>query len=252
MNFLLELNTWTAFKATCITTKGLNCQFSEASDRYEIYGPDGNGIMWRVSIQKTNPIGADQEDFETNYKALFNGKMTQLDSDGALMSRTKVAPSGWNYQLRGMEFTTGTAGSLVNKDVLNADISDATLTLYDAQGQITTDLASCVKTVLDFEPAYDIYVVGGKMRFLEQPTADVRLNLIGVPDVPASLGGSKPFIQNVNLKFIPTAEGVQADGRAAKWLQYSATYHTNKLRVILYHPVSTAVPIELLVELYKQ
>lgn len=253
---IMELPTWAAFKSTCITTKGLPCQYSESTDRYELFGPDGNQFLWCYTLIKTEEANTDQTDFESHYKSAFNGKLMQIDSDGATMSRVKVAPSGWNFNLRGIEFQTSMLNSLVNRDVYNADLSDVTLKLYDSDGTLITDqdtaTSSCVKTQVDIEPPYDIYVAGGYIRLLSAPSEDSRLSVIGVPDVPAKYGGSKGFVQNINLKYIPVAEGVNADGRAAKWLQYSATYHTNKLRFVIYHPAgNSSVSVLLMLETYK-
>lgn len=72
MSILLELNGWTSFKSVCITVKNLNCQFTEAMDRYELYGPDANGLVWHTSILKgagdNGSAAADQAEFETSYK----------------------------------------------------------------------------------------------------------------------------------------------------------------------------------------
>jgi len=253
MSQIMELSSWEAFKATCITSKRLPNQFSEAADRYELFGPDGD-FLWRTTLLKTNPASAEQAEFEGEYKATFNGPMSQFDSDGASMSRMKVAPSGWNFQLRGIEFQTSTLGSIVNRDADNANLSDAVLKLYDAQGTEIVDptlALTAVKTVVDIEPPYDIYIAGGKLKFITVPVSDVRIAVIGAPDVPAVAGGSKHFVQNANLKFIPVTEGVNADGRAAKWLQYSATYHTNKIRFAIYHDAAVVMPIAVFLEVYK-
>lgn len=254
---LIELNSWSSFKSVCITTKGLNCQYSEAPDRYDLYGPDKNGILWHTSILKTDPAGDDQSDFETNSKSSFNGKIVleQLDSDGASMSRTKVAPSGWNFNLRMAEFVSASVGSLVNNNAAGTDIGDVAMKFYDVSGVLITDPSnngSCVKSILDIEPPYDIYVAGGAVRMVIDPTENVYVNVIGVPDVPANYGGSKPFVQNVNLRYIDKRAGFEADGRAAKWLQYSATYHTNKLRFQFTHPAGYQLGIAVFLELYKQ
>ena len=132
-------------------------------------------------------------------------------------------------------------------------LTDATLSLYDASGTLITDptlVANCVKSTLDIEPPYDYYIAGGNVKSDVQ-AANIYLNLIGVPDVPAAYGGSKAFVQNVNLKYINPAIGVEADGRAAKWLQYSATYHTNKLRFQFTHPAGYQLGIAIFLELYK-
>jgi len=72
MSLILEIASWSSFKQTCITTKNLNCQYEEAVDRYELYGPDTSSLLWHTSILKSDPRNADQVDFEDNHKAAFN------------------------------------------------------------------------------------------------------------------------------------------------------------------------------------
>lgn len=104
---LLELSDWTAFKFTCITTKKLSCQYTEAPDRYEIYGPEISVITWRTTLLKTDIPNADQIDFETNYKfQTFNsvissttkGVLVDYSGTTALLSgtSTQIAPSNPN------------------------------------------------------------------------------------------------------------------------------------------------------------
>lgn len=262
MNHPLELTSWAQFKAICITEKGLDCQYTEGADRYDLFGPDANNLTWHTVILKNG--GAEQVEFDATYKALFNKKILdrsmQLDSDGAPMSRLKVAPSGWNFNLRMFEVRLSTIGSLINKTVTGADAGDVVMSLYNAAGVIITDAntalatdsTGCVKTVIDLEPPYDIYVAGGNMRAVSQPTDDILASVIGVPDIPAAYGGSKAFVQSINMKYIPIAQGVNADGRAAKWLQYSATYHTNKIRFQFTHPAGYQLWIGIMMETYKQ
>lgn len=256
--------TYTELKAI-ILQKSLPWQYRDMGDRLEIWAMD-SGVLYKTTVYKDGAqVGgidvaqhaADLANFTANYAAAANARLAvQLDSDGAPMSRTKVAPSGWNFQFRGVEFATSTLGSIVNRDANNVDLADATLKLYNAAGAVITDQAvadtDCVKATLDIEPPYDIYIAGGKLKFVQQPTEDVRIAVIGVPDVPAAYGGSKHFVQNVNLKFISATDGVNADGRAAKWLQYSATLHTNKIRFVVHHPAGHKMPIAVYLEVYRQ
>jgi hypothetical protein len=250
----IQKPTWTEMKAS-LTGKGLLCQYEENPGSYYIYAADGS-FLYSYTLPKVDPASADQVDFEANFKPTSNARSTQLDSDGAHMSRIKVAPSGWNFQLRGVEFDTSTLDSVYNRDANDVALTDTTLNMYDAAGALITEQSvadtDCVKTVIDIEPPYDIYIAGGKIKFVTTPTENVRIAVIGVPDVPAAYGGNKHFVQNINLKFIAAVDGVNADGRAAKWLQYSATYHTNKIRFIVHHPAGHKMSIEIILEVYKQ
>jgi hypothetical protein len=179
----------------------------------------------------------------------------QLDSDGAPMSRVKVAPSGWSFNLRGFQFQLSTLGSLINIDASGNSLGDVTLTLYDASGTVITDpslQSNCVKTVIDFEPTCDYYIAGGLVDSVVQATQSVHAFAIGAPDIPANYGGSKMFIQNVDVACHPAGFGVQADGRAPKWLQYSATLHTSKMRFLFMHAAGYQLGMNIELETYVQ
>lgn len=255
MSTLIEVASWAAFKSLCITTKGLNCQFSETDTRYDFYGPDKNGILWHASILKD--AGDDQTDFDSNYKSKFNGKILteQVDTDGASLGRLKVAPTGWNFNYRMIEVQLSTVDGISNLTAAGADVGDATIKIYDAQGVLITDPANqgnAVKTVVDLEPPYDICVAGGALHMDTKPVSDVVLNVIAVPDIPAQYGGSKVFVQNVNLSYVDGVTGLNADGRAAKQLTYSPTYHSNKFRFQFTHTAGYQFWCAILMEIYKQ
>lgn len=234
------------------TTKQLSIQFLDLGDAYELRAFDG---VFELSCNLPKDGGASVIDFETNFKPKGNYRLDQRDSDGAPLSRIKAAPTGWSYQLRGVEITTGVVGgALVNKDQNNSDLSDITIKCYDVNGVVVTDPTnntSIVKTVLDWEPAYDYYIVSGSAKTLATPVTDVRMSVIGVPDYPPAYGGTKVFIQNVNFKYLIN-EKIDADGRAAKALLYnSPAPHTNKLRFIFFHDAGVQMSASIWLELYK-
>lgn len=257
------LKTWSEFKAIC-TKKSLSIQFEQFDSGYRVYGPDANALVWEIFLplvipdEQGNAIpNPDRLDFETNFKATANSKITQVqvDSDGAPMSRVKVAPSGWSYQLRMFEFQSSVVGSTINRDANKRDLSDAKLTLLSADGQEIADQGAadtdCARTMLDIEPPYDYYIVGGNVKTGSEPNLTTYVNVMGAPDIPAQFGGSKVFVQNVNLRYIQIERGVEADGRAAKWLQYNPTLHTNKLRFMFDHEPGYKLAIAIFLELYK-
>lgn len=184
------------------------------------------------------------------------GQILNTDSDGANLSRVKQAPTGWTYNFRGFEFTTSTANSVVNNDPYNNPLSDAIIKFYDANGnQLTqqSDLdSSCTVTMVDMEPPYDYYLIGGEAVALTVPTDDARLSVIVAPDYPAPIG-SKAVIQSVNMRYVPTGDKIYVDGRASKGLLYNnPAPHTNKLRFIIYHTVGAKYSFEIHLETYRQ
>jgi len=241
---------WTTFKTTVIP-RGYAMRWAATRTGFDVLALD-SGIIWVSRISDSAEI----LDFTTNFQSSMNLKIgTQIDSDGAVMSRVKVAPAGWNYQMRMVQFTTSLLGSIVNNDADGNVLTDAVLKLYKADGSTITDPADqnlCVKTVMDLEPPHDYYIAGGHLKMNASPEQDVYCHFIGVPDVPAQYGGSKKFVQNVNLRFLHPQIGIAAGApQAAKFLAYSATLHTNKMRVLFTHPAGFQIALGTFMEIYK-
>ena len=79
----MRLPSWTAFKSTCITTKGLHLQYEDLGLQYRIIGPDQNSINWEIILDKqilavdgvTMIANPDATDFETSIKAGCNAQI---------------------------------------------------------------------------------------------------------------------------------------------------------------------------------
>lgn len=183
------------------------------------------------------------------------GFIPERDGDGVAFNRIKITHSGWHFQLYGMEFETAKKDSEVNTDVDGTDLGHLSLKFYDSNDQELTaqiDItASCVKTVADWEPTWDYEIIGGTFRQISVPASDVIFNCVAVPDLTAEQGGSVPFANNVNLRFVGTEDHIRADGRSPKQLAYDAVYHTNKLRFIIRHTTGLQHKIQLQMEVYR-
>jgi hypothetical protein len=180
---------------------------------------------------------------------------TPKDTDGSPLQRIKVTATGWSYQLHGVEFKTSQLSSIHSKKADGTDFGFANIKCYDSDNDLieTQELADtdCVKTVIDWEPTHDYEIVGGMFKLASLPEVDVRLWVIGVPDVPVEYGGSKEFVTSVNIKYIGLEEGVRADGRASKYLAHNAQYHTNKMRLVLKHPAGYKQDFQMIFEIFK-
>lgn len=175
----------------------------------------------------------------------------QTDSDGAYLSREKAAPSGYTFQLHCFEVATANnTDGIKNFDSHLVSLNQVTATFFDSSGAVTTDMTQAVKSQFDFEPTYDYYIIGGHMRVVAPPEGDVRMCVICVPDVPAPVG-SKVMIDNINLKFLTGDNSINTDGRAAKYLAYNATYHTNKMRFIFNHGAGVSLAVAIGLEFFK-
>lgn len=182
------------------------------------------------------------------------------DTDGALITRNKAAKKGWTFLSMAIEITTSTiGGTLYCKDSAGNDIPGLTCKIYDANnaeittpGVLNANLNQCVKTVLDFESGFDYEIIGGALRINANQSNDVRLWIIGAPDIPANLGGSKEFATGINLKFLAADASFEVDGRVAKFIQNDPVFHSSKLRILLKHPAGNNTNMQFVIHLYRQ
>jgi len=184
------------------------------------------------------------------------------DSDGSPLQRVKITTTGWHYQFHGIEFETSKLDSKYSKKTNNTDYNFINMKYYKlvdgVETQITGDDlnqtfldSNCIKTVVEWEPTHDIEVVGGIIKQHSLPTEDLRLWVVGVPDVPEAYGGSKPFVVNVNMKYMGSEEGVRVDGRAPKYMTYSSIYHSTKLQLIIRHSAGFKHQMHMIFEIFK-
>lgn len=205
------------------------------------------------------------KDLETNDSFNYIIQLMQLndfnkDTDGALIVRSKAAKKGWSFSAIPIEITTSTlSGTLYCKDVNDVPIPGVSCKIYDSNnneittaGVLNANLNTCVKTVVDFEPIYDYEIIGGSLRVNSNPSTDIRLWIVGAPDIPAQLGGSKEFASGINLKFLAPDSSFDVDGRVTKYLTYDANTHTGKMRLLFKHPAGTNVNIQITIHLYRQ
>lgn len=214
-------------------------------------------------VSTFEPLDGTEENAILEYVHTLNAQPREVttqadknkDADGSVVVRPKAAKAGWTYHLTAPEFTTSTIGSLHHQDVSGNTLTEAAVKFYDAnntelttQGSCDTD---CVKTVFTFEPTWDYEIIGGTIKTAGTVTEDVRVWVIAVPDVPANMGGSKVMVQNVNLKYVDPNNGIEADGRASKYMAYNATYHTNKLQLTVKHPAGHKLSMMMAFEVYR-
>ena len=171
----------------------------------------------------------------------------QVDSENAQFTRLKLVPTGWTYGAIGIDLETSTLNSLhVFKNGVDDTAINKTIKFYDSNNtELTSDLTTCVKTVITIEPTYDYYLICGQ---ISKTTNHIHCDAIGVPDIPANMGGSKYFAQNLDLARF---NDLKTDGKAPKLLTYSATYHTNKFKFTFFHDAGIIEEISIILELYR-
>lgn len=264
-----RLYRWSDWKAV-YTIKGLTFQYDDDGTLYTIWTYDANEVhmcqIWKGTLPDSVIVSysqvqndADKTDFETNFKPSGNSSLGQIDTDGAQIVRQKAAKRGWSFWALPIEINTSTIGGSVHaKDASGTDIPGISCKIYNVSdveitvpGLLDINLGTCVKTVLDFEPAFDYEMIGGSLRINSNPSQDVRLWIVGAPDIPAIYGGSKEFASGVNLKFLAPDSSFEIDGRVSKYVMYNATTHTGKLRIILKHPAGLNLNLQVLIHAYR-
>lgn len=251
---------WSDLK-TFVDARSLSIQWIEFADKYYLLAIDG-GFQLECELLKSPSDTADLNNFVNNYKALGNKRLDPRDSDGSALSRTKITTTGWHYQAHGLEFETSKLNSLYSRKPDNTDYNFSIIKFYKDVSGVETEIvgndlnqtfldANCIKTVVDWEPTSDIELIAGSLKQKVIPVQDIHFWLVGVPDVAEAYGGSKPFVVNVDLAYIGLENGISVDGRAPKYMSYSATYHTTKLRLIFRHLVGFNHKLHFVFELFK-
>lgn len=261
---LLDLR-WADMKEI-LQKKSLRHQSSESEDTLTIFAVDGPVLYRTVFIKapasdsypfpedytKANN-DADLADYEANYKATENGVLDARASDGRLTVRDSTANRTTNFKLRVFSFKTAKTGSVHNVNpVTDADYGDATLSLFDENGQPCAD-ADAVKSIIDWEPHYNYEIIGGYMdvpaSFKDGASDAWFLSVIGVPDYPPEMFGSVDYISEVNLEAVSTQK-IVSDGRAVSYMPYNygGAPHTNRLRFVVKHPKGAAQRFQVYIE----
>jgi len=256
---MIQIKNWLSFKKF-IDDKSLSIQFIEFEEMYHIYAFD-NIFSLQYIMDKYSSDTTDLIDFETNYKNQANKKLEEpKDSDGTPLTRTKITQSGWIYHLHSIEFEVSKLNSVIEKKSDNTDWNFTNFYFYELIDNVETLMVNpsqeeitskCIKTIVDWEPDFDYDVIGGFFKQQTLPTEDIRMWIVGVPDVPENYGGSKLFVSSLNLKFMGT-DGIKVNAHAPKYLSYDPIYHTNKLRMIFRHPAGFTHKMCLILEIFKE
>lgn len=246
---------WTDFK-TFVDVRFLSIQWVDINQRYWLKAYDGPFILECI-IRKSESPSEEQADFETNYKE--NGNKSFSDIDGTPFQRYKASKKGWTYLAVPFEFQTSRLSDLTfqqdmsgsNRTWFNHKIYNGSDVEITTAGLLNANLNTAVKTVIDFEPPFDYEIIGGNLRTVNAITADVRLWIVGAPDIPAGYGGSKEMAGGINLKYLSPGQIYSVDGRVTKMLTYSASIHSGKLRLIFKYAAGTNEQMAINFEIYR-
>jgi hypothetical protein len=261
---------WSEFKAF-VQGRSLSIQYITLGGNYICKAFDGN-----FTVQCLLPIGVgdtDTIDFEINFKDAGNKKLSQKDSDGATIMRSKTTRTGWHYEPRSIDFVTSKYNSLYNRRHTGntlydgTEYGDAALFFFDASGaslvkgaeESSVDFQTrldenCVRTQIDWQSTVEIDIIGATVSILNPPSGEDRAWawVIVAPDIPLAYGGSVPFMAGGwNLRFFEKESTTFLDGRGVKAFLPDFVYNSNKMRVVIKHELGAKIECQFVVEKFN-
>lgn len=243
--------------------------FIERANEYLIIASATN-VAFECFLDKDTPEAIE---FESDFKAQWVNISQPIDSDGSLISRNKTTRTGWHFEPRSIDFTAGVAGSLYNRKHdgntidTGTDYGDASISFFDASGVAITQNgetleqwqtrlnANCVRTQIDWQPTYDMDLIGTHVGILNAPDGIKRAYswIIIAPDIPEFLAGSVPFLSGGwNLRHFKNSPSTFLDGRGVYTMLHDPDYNSNKIRVIIKHELNSNIELQFVAEHFKQ
>lgn len=259
---------WPSLKSF-LQSRSIAAQWIDLGDNYHVVGVDGPFLL---SCLLARNESEETIDFETNFKDLGNTKVSLTDSDNAQIIKSKTTRAGWHFEPRSIDFTAGVAGSLYNRkhdgNTIDSgtDYGDAALFFYDASGVAITQNgetlaewqtrldAQCVRTQIDWQPTYEMDIIGANVSILNAPEGTDRAYLwvIIAPEIPAEYGGQVPFLSGGwNARHFKSTPTTYLDGRGVYSMAYDPVYNSNKLRVIVKHQLNCRMELQFVAEHFK-
>ena len=247
---MIEVKTWQTLKSF-VDDRGLSIQEISEPLRYILIANDGGLVCIYYCMDRDPSDTTDLNDYETNYQP--NANVTFSDGEAPL-SRLKMAPKGWSYQARGVEFTTSLLNSEYSKKADGSDWGDITLKFYDSNDvELTTqpDIdANCVKTIMRWSPGYTYEIIGGTAMPISAITTNARVWCVGAPGMA---GGDLEMISGINFKNRSASTELKVDGKTGKRMTYlGAPYEAaNAIEKIVRHDAGAKHDFQIIFNYYR-
>lgn len=256
--FTVRPVSWEEFKVA-LTTKAAPFQSEDDGNLITVWFYDGPEVfmctLWKTNIPQVlldNGFDVEANDdavreFNTSYRSLANAPVVPKSKDGRVASRTLIANRMTTFKKRVMMLTTSSPSSVHNiNPVTGVSYNDTLVRCYDVAGNLLNgNYTFCVKTVIDWEPAYNYEVVGGAVdvpaSLINSATSEWFVSAVGVPDLPPEMFGSIDYISETCIEALANNR-IESDGRAISYMpyRYGGIPGTNKLRFIIKHPAGQA------------
>lgn len=251
--------TWDQIKTFYNSLKNMAfLNYVEFTDYYYIWLSFRDQKMYIPSLTKNTE---ECLDFENNYKAISNITEWPRTRNTTCKAGRKMHNRYITFKTSGGKFSDNTSWD--NTDWQDLDYGDLTYKLFDSSkvlitsskdSEETLDGTLAKETWLEIEPTFDYEIAAGIIYIPESLSDDLdawEVHVVGIPDVPASLGGSVHLLANPRIKWL-LGKSLSIDVHLnPSELKYNSLYHTNKLRIVIKHPVGAVAEFQFGLELFK-
>lgn len=151
----MKCASWSDFKTTCIINKALLIQYEDLGTQYHIVAPEGNTLVWEITVLKLLDDGTanpDSTDFETNYKPTAN-KPLEIKAGAGRPMRVSASPQPINtaQKFKGFQLTVPANAT---SGVLNISFPQD---IYLKGGTILTATPFAIDDTISLDGVYTAY-----------------------------------------------------------------------------------------------
>lgn len=267
-----------------------NSQLTIDPAKYNVYSRSEDVITALVNNELICNDG--NEDLDLNsavdlLKGYFPKKVSLTEEDpetGGIQFTPRYTLPNWKQQLFEIEFKTGVAESVHEKDINNVDIGWSSLKFYELNGgsevEMTQDVAggetdeqfqtrldsNCIRTDLLWDPNVDYMILSGKISQQQTPPDDLYVWVIGI-DLDAAYGGPKfTFAEGgINMSYVGNHTAVGLKGVAGTTLYKNKVWDpasqqyvtlpegvgTNRVRFLCRHKANARQRLQPIFEIFR-
>lgn len=232
---------WCSLK-NFVLANGFRIKYAEDCYNYYILDPN---LIFECILNKEQQT-EEVTDFETNFKAGAN-------IAEAPCIRLTTNRYGRRLHDRYVSFKTCDPTSINNNDYLGNDYGDVAYLMKDVDKIVTENPLLAEETWLIFEPPFDYEIAVGKIKVPSTLPGDEdywEIHAVAAPDISEQLGGTVHLIANSHIKWDKGSE-VGTEVLSPAPMEYSETYHSNKIVVIVMHPAGATAEFRLNLKMFK-
>jgi hypothetical protein len=235
---------WLVFKAFVNSSKAQLFYF-EFQEHYQVIAYCGP-LVASCDLYKDPTDPTDLNEFIASY-------LPKCNINEASRTRLTTNKIGRRLHDRYIFFVTSDQDNFDNTDKNDVDFNDVTYEMYDINKALTTNNALAKETHIIFEPHWNFEIFYGMIKVPESLTGDQNsweAHAVGAPDIPRSFGGDIDIIANPKLK-CSLDKWVGKSVLNPAEMEYSATLHSNKIKVIVKHPVGEQCEFQINLAMFK-